>query len=432
MMTDKATDQDIVCLPPIEDGKTREHFIPVRQADLVENLVNSLSENQRQRFIDLSQLLAATFHYEFHRRMEKMKDAYALLDPDRDTRVVAENGSLTPEKSSSQKTSSNQAAARFFADTIELLERANFFRLDRAHIEEAIEAASDWGVNLEVDFNLFERLEVFSRGDVLATRTRRRLRNFRRAEQVEVPVYQRLVVVFQLRADHKLTGCADPNRVYLKLFKNIPKMDLDMLLPGTRVKMTRFDQGKIILPTLSGIALALVKIIKGVALLATATASGMLSFLGILGGTIGYGVKSFLGYLRTKDKYQLNLTRSLYFQNLDNNAGVLFRLLDEAEEQEVREALLAWYLLWQQAPSEGWTEAELDRAAEVYLEQQFAVQVDFEIDDALAKLQRLGLSRCDSQGRLTAIGLAEALVVLDRAWDNLFQYHDEEEQRRAA
>ncbi len=62
----------------------------------------------------------------------------------------------------------------------------------------------------------------------------------------------------------------------------------------------------------------------------------------MLGVTCGYGVRSFYGYLQTKQKYQLNLTESLYYQNLDNNAGVISRLLDEAEEQENREAVLAY------------------------------------------------------------------------------------------
>ena len=431
-MINESADQQVISLATREDRTAREHFIPIRRADLVAKLVDSLPSAQRQPFLDLSQLLAATFHHEFHQRMEQMKESYAVLDPDRDTYLIGSDGRRVPEQTRRPPAATEAAAEKFFSDTIDLLERANFRRLDRAHIEEAIESASDWGVDLEVDFNLFERLEVFARGDVVSQRTRKKMRNFWREEIVDVPLYQRLVVAFQLRADHGLKIAAESNQVYLKLFKNIPKMDLDMLLPGTRVKMTRFDQGKIILPTLSGIAMALVKIIKGVALLATATVSGLISFLGILGGTIGYGVKSFLGYLRTKDKYQLNLTRSLYFQNLDNNAGVLFRLLDEAEEQEVREALLAWFLLWKQAPESGWTDAELDRVAEEFLEQQFAIHVDFEVDDAMAKLQRLGLSRCDESGRITAIGLDEALVVLDRAWDNLFQYHQENGQRRAA
>ena len=41
----------------------------------------------------------------------------------------------------------------------------------------------------------------------------------------------------------------------MKLFKDIPRQDLDMLLPGTRFRMTLLDRGKILLPTLSGLAI---------------------------------------------------------------------------------------------------------------------------------------------------------------------------------
>ena len=94
-----------------------------------------------------------------------------------------------------------------------------------------------------------------------------------------------------------------------------------MLLPGTRVTMTLFDQGRILIPTLSGFGLAF-KLVTKAAATVLAGFSGMFGFLILLAGTIGYGVKAFFGYLNTKDKYQLNLTRSLYFQNLDNNSGV--------------------------------------------------------------------------------------------------------------
>lgn len=384
-----------------------------------------MDESTRNRFLGLAALLSATFHYEFHGKMEQLKNSYALLDPDRETVLVDNGRSSTPA-------SLESASDDFFTETLHVLEQANFTRLDRQHIETAIGAASDWGVHLHVDFELFERLEVYSRGDVVGTRIRKRWRNAYRPEQVQVPMYQRLVVVFQLRACDRLPASANAQRVYLKLFKNIPKMDLDMLLPGTKVKMSRFDQGKILLPTLSGITLALIKIVKGVALLATATAAGMLSFLGILGGTVGYGVKSFLGYIRTKDKYQLSLTRSLYFQNLDNNAGVLFRILDEAEEQELREAILAWFLLWQHAPQQGWTEDELDQAAESFLAQEFSIDVDFEVDDAMQKLDRLGLSQRCSGDRWKAVSLDCALECLDRAWDNLFPYHNDDSNRHVA
>ena len=40
----------------------------------------------------------------------------------------------------------------------------------------------------------------------------------------------------------------------MKVFKSIPKMDLEMLLPGGRVQMGLVDRGRIILPAASGLA----------------------------------------------------------------------------------------------------------------------------------------------------------------------------------
>jgi hypothetical protein len=209
--------------------------------------------------------------------------------------------------------------------------------------------------------------------------------------------------------------------VYIKLFKNIPRQDIDMLLPATRFRLTLLDRGKIILPTLSGIAIAVYKIVQGALLVAFAGLYGMLAVLGLVGGTVGYGVKSFLGYMRTKERYQLSLTRSLYFQNLDNNAGVFYRLLDEAEEQEGLEAILAYALLNRRADDEGWSQQRLDCEAEAYLGELLDFAVDFEVGDALAKLARLGCATQDPAGRWRAVPLSEAVSRLDASWDDYFR-----------
>jgi hypothetical protein len=125
--------------------------------------------------------------------------------------------------------------------------------------------------------------------------------------------------------------------------------------------------------------------------------------------------------LNTKDKYQLSLTRSLYFQNLDNNAGVMFRLLDDAEDQEFREAALAYFLLWKNAGPEGWTVEQLDLAAEEFLMKTCAVQVDFEIADALRKLMAMKLIAPTAGDRWLALSLDHALATLDATWDGIFQ-----------
>ena len=393
----------------------REHFIPIRKTDLVELLCCDpvLTADQQQHFRQLCRLLEATFHFDYHAKLEELKNAYAFFDPDADTQPLA---AASPEQAERQ-------VQELFEEFGALLERANFIRLSREDILDALKGSSDWGINLDVDFDVFDRLEVFARGDVLGRRWRRRLRNFYRLEEVEVPIFQRLVVFFRLR-EHKLIGKhVDTKSVYIKVFKDIPKMDLEMLLPGTRVKLTATDRGKIVLPALSGVAITIYKIVKGAVILAFAGVFySTLAFLGLVGGTIGYGVRSFYGYLQTKQKYQLNLTQSLYYQNLDNNAGALFRLLNDAEEQECREAMLAYFHLWRAAGDRGVTTRELDDRIEQYLERTTGIRVDFEVGDAMDKLRRLQIVEQLPEDRLRAVPIGNALHALDRAWDNFFQY----------
>lgn len=390
-----------------------EHFIPLRKAELIDRLceIPELSPADVDGFRRLCQLLDATLHFEYHSQLEDLKTAYAPFDPDADTQTL-----ISPSEKERQL-----QVDHLFDRFNWLLERANFQRLSRADLESALNAVSDHGLSLEVDFDFFDRLEMYSRGEVMRTALRRNWRKFYRREEVQVPVFQRLVIIFRLREGRRSTRNLDTQDVFIKLFKDIPRMDLEMLLPGTRVKMSLKDRIKIIMPTVSGVAVSAYKAIKGALL---AAAAGIYGILAVLGVTIGYGVRSFHGYLQTKQKYQLNLTESLYYQNLDNNAGVVTRLLDEAEEQENREAVLAYFFLSQYADVRGRTQDDLDRQIEQFLREILGRPIDFEVDDALAKLLRMSLAKQTANGRYFAVPLVEALQALDHAWDNYFTYNN--------
>ncbi len=387
----------------------RQHFIPLRKSELVELLAEeTCAADERQPFRKLCEIVSSTFHFEYHHSLELLKDQYAPFDPDADTLPSASGGD-------------SERVDALFTHLVALFGQANYHRLNQEQIEEALAATNDWGMNLDVDFDLFERLEVFSRGETVLHKTRRRLANYLQPQLFDVPAYQRLAVVFRLKSVEKMNLPPGSPAVFLKLFKNIPKMDLELLLPGTQLRMTLVDRVRIFLPTLTGLSITAAKIVKGAIVLTFAGIYGLLAFLGLVAGTIGYGVKSFFGYQRTKDKYHLNLTRNLYFQNLDNNAGVLYRLIDEVEEQEFRETILAYALLRRHASDHGWNESEIDRQAEAFLKQSRNLQVDFEIKDALQKLLRLGLVSQHEGNRYVAASLEEALTRLDKAWDGFFQ-----------
>ena len=388
-----------------------EHFIPIRKAELIDRLSAKpgMSPDDEGNFRRLCQLLDATLHFEYHAHLEELKTAYAPFDPDADTlRIEKPGDAQRKEKQES-----------LFEQFEWLLERANFTKLSHEDLEKALDSASLHGLQLEIDFKFFERLDIYSRGEVIGEQQRRHWRTLYRLMRVEVPVYQRLVIIFRLREGQRSTRNLETKDVFIKLFKDIPKMDLEMLLPGTRVKMSLVDRIKILAPTVSGIAMTLFKAIKGAMV---AAAAGIYGILALLGVTLGYGAKSFFGYLRTKQKYQLNLTESLYYQNLDNNAGVLCRLLDEAEEQENREAVLAYYFLWRGSERCGKTADELDRTIERFLGETLGRPIDFEVGDAMEKLLRMGLARQAADGRYLPTPIHDALRALDRAWDGYFDY----------
>ena len=233
-----------------------DHFIPIRQAELVDLLAGQpdLKAQDVDLFRRLAQILSATVHHEYQQELEALKTDYASFDPDSDTVPVA-------------VTTAAGRAARLdglFDRLAKLLERANFTYLSRDALEQALSCASQWGLNLTVDFEVFDRLEIYVRGQGIERRQVRSLSTRFRKIESDAETFQRLVVMLKLRPHRLLPKGVDNDDVYLKLFKDIPRMDLEMLLPGTQIKMSLFDRTKIVVPTASGVAMTGGKLIAGI------------------------------------------------------------------------------------------------------------------------------------------------------------------------
>ncbi len=398
----------------------REHFIPVRVADLTDALCTRagpegsarLSPDEVIQFRRFARAASAHVHADFLGQLKRLKDAYAPFDPDSDTRRVRELSD--PERA---------FALRELFDSFEqLLARANYSLLGREELEQVMRGASYWGVDMDVCWDCFDRAGVFVRGKGLGKRTRRPWYRIFRKEEVTLRTFGRVVVLLKQRPHPRLGAEADTDNVFLKLFKDIPQMDVEMLLPGTKVKMPpldRFMLGSSVLSSvgyvgwkLSTLSLAA---ITG-ALFGGAGVVGLLTLYTPLALLVGYGYKTWASFQWQRQTYMLQLTQSLYYQNLDNNAGVLYRVLDEAEEQETLEILLAYFYLWRYAGAAGWTAAELDDYVELDLERALDAAVDFEIEGALGKLVRAGVVVRHGD-RYAARPVAAALEKLDDTWD---------------
>jgi hypothetical protein len=213
----------------------------------------------------------------------------------------------------------------------------------------------------------------------------------------------------------------------------VPKHDVEALFPGVRVRMRQFDRALIGVPAVAG-ALHFLVFKIGTSLGALGLA--LLVFLGLrkeepelraraLGAFTGLVVllmflfRQWMRFLGRKNLLHRQLAEHLHSCTLDLGIGVVLHLLDEAEEEEFAEALLAYvFLVKAKAPL---PPEALDAQVEEWLARRASLTVDFEQDDATAKLERLGLIERGKDGALSAVTPLHGLERLEARWKDLLR-----------
>lgn len=401
-----------------------EHFIPARRSELVERLLTHPGLVERkERVARLFAGLGDLFHVEFHRRAERLKELYAPVDPNADTVALA------PAAGSHQQL---KAIQRDFGEELKsLLERANFRQVTKEDLDLALRAESVFRVKLHTELGDFAELTLFSRGLRHRQETIRTWFGLRR-RQLDVDFFERVVLYVRFQQAVHFTPKRlaklpfKPGSTVLKLFENIPVADLEMTFPNSEVRMKPIDQLVLGVPAVLGgfgiltqLSAALLFVfgfalsVVGLSDRPADVSQGQLVALGAAIFTVAIFASRQLGRFRFKKMQFLQaLANSLYFRNLDNNAGVIHRLVDSAEEEEVKEVILGWAFLDMGGPA---TAGELDARVEAWFKDDLRLPIDFEVDDALAKLERLGLVIREGD-RWHVQPIDEALEILEYRW----------------
>lgn len=401
----------------------RENYIPLKPQELIQRLENWISCNggcdgqsdcaqQQANFREKSLQIREWAHQHYREQRETILASYDRYDPDTDGKLVP-----NPDFEVANPASDHETYRTLLESISASLQKANYRRLKPLEIQEALTAASHWGVKLRIRFTSFRHLEVYARGDVIARRMRRDWRHCYRRREFEVPIYQRLVVVFRTKDLQNLPDLIDPNCIHLRMFKNIPKADVDMMLPGSQIRLNWTDTGRIGIPTIWGLVTLASKLVKSFWLIAILSAFKILSsfvlIAAIVVASLVYGVKTILSYSTTKKRYQLSVARNLYYQNLDNNLGALLRIVEEAEQQEVCEAIVAYFVL--QNCNRALDSRELDARAEALLRSITRLDIDFDVNDALRDLFSIGIAQPTDEGWCAAVfGKNERLLEQER------------------
>ncbi len=406
-----------------------DRFIPFRKKDIIGMCADVLpADTNKEEFVSFCALLVNRIHYEYHQQLESLKDNYAAFDPQRDTRTMF-------NVSDAQQAQSKNRFAKEFAA---LLDAANFEKVTDQDLQHALSEESLFKVRLEVTFDDFEEVVFYRRGESQKTETIRSLWGLRK-KLVNFTNYDRVAIYITFKDEayfskkRKAPLGFTPGSTIIKLFQNVPKADLEMLFPNSEVRMRPID--KVVIggsAAIGGVVVLVTKLGASIVLLASllafwfgwhdqeveVTKKHLITF-GIGMAVFGSFVfKEWTKFKNRKIRFMKALSDNLYFKNLDNNAGVFHTLVDAAEEEDCKEALLAYTFLLNSG-EQGATEVQLDRDIEQWFAQQYDCNLDFDVTDALRKLLNMDLVTF-SEARYTAKPLDEGMRILDEHWDNLY------------
>jgi hypothetical protein len=414
-------------------GSTRsDRFIPFTKSAVIEMCIKDaqLTEAEVKGFKDFCQILGALLHFEFHARLEKLKTCYGPFNPDADTRRVF-------NYSESQK---SKLQKKLVSEMTAVLNAANFEKITAEDLQQALGEESLFQIRLEVDFDDFEDVIFFRRGKTIKEETLVKFfglskKTFKFTNYERVAIYIKFKEKSYFNSQKRKTLFFEPGSTIIKLFHNVPKADLEMLFPNSKVRMKTIDKIIIGVPAaVSGVIVLVTKLGASLLLVGSVISFWLglkdqevqikqqhLIALGAGLGTLGgFLFRQINKYKNRKIKFMKALSDSLYFKNLDNNAGVFYHLIDAAEEEEFKEAVLAFYFLL--TAKEPLTKKELDHRIENWLAEKWDCHIDFEIGDAVNKLERLKLIAVDAD-HLRSVPLSEAKEQLDSIWDNFFTYN---------
>jgi len=403
-----------------------ERFIPISLSRLISDLLTAelLPTEQHKAFKQFCSTYTSLFHAQSHAHLQNLKQLYLPFNPDRDTLINAQ------ENSGTQLT---HLKDKLYA----MLEDANYERISEDDLNEALNKISPYGVQVSVDFEDFAEVSLFYRGSAIQQKLYRNWKKLSfKKHPIDILIYRRLFVLLQpknrlqwiehfinnkkmsvqkaeKKADEELKvfGISNDNDVvYLKLFKDIPREDLEMQFPNTRIQIRLFDKIKLAVTGGGGTAGGIMATIGKL----SATVDPISALIAV-GGLLGLLWRQIAKIFSQRAKYSATLTKNLYFYSLDNNMGALTYLADTAEAEECKEAILAYFFLLIDGET---SRANLDQRIESYIQEKYAIPMDFEIDDGLDKLQKSSLlSRSDQL--ISAIPLAEANSRLRQQWDQV-------------
>lgn len=222
---------------------------------------------------------------------------------------------------------------------------------------------------------------------------------------IQEPTFDRVIVVYRKAG----TKTKTERGIYVKHFKNIPMADMEIVLPEKKnPSLTPMDWVKFLVSAVLGLV-ALVGSLE-------MPKADFWVIFAVISGLIGYCAKIYLTFQANMAAYQNLITQSMYDKQLDSGRGTLLHLCDDVIQQEVKEVIISFFILMEQGKA---TLNDLDIQCEELINEEFGGNCDFDVEDAVQKLERMGVVGRDSVGRYYCVGLRRANEIIGTTTEEL-------------
>lgn len=439
--------------------ENREAFIPYTRSDIIKLCLQDgqLNASEAAKFADFCQILTAYYHFRFHKTLEIIKDNYIAFNPNADIQPIT-----PPTFEQYDEMELNVVNAFNY-----IVKKANYIALPESVIKQALTTKSLIDLQTQVNFADFDRFLCFYRGDSYKKIVVKKL-FFWQQEKI-IDILERIVLLIKFKEPayfrSQKVNLQDlkfiPGKMYVYFYKNIPKLDIDLLFPNVKTSMTWKDRLLFGVPAFGAAIPLILRALPNLFLLIAAIliAINVPFFVNLLNVDLqkvrnimpvlvatlsltitlgGFAFKQYNNYKSKKIKFQKNVTDTLFFQNLANNASVFQMLIELAEEEECKEIILTYYhLLTSPTPL---TPQQLDSRIEAWMENKLGTKINFDIQGPLKNLENIRgqiiqsseitdseseipLLTYNQQGACQVLSLDDAKMVIDYVWDNAFRYN---------
>ncbi|XP_056687235.1 uncharacterized protein [Spinacia oleracea] len=198
--------------------------------------------------------------------------------------------------------------------------------------------------------------------------------------------------------DLRLHSTKDGRAIYVKHFKHIPMADMEIVLPEKKSPgLTPSDWVKLLVSAAIGLVTVITQLCQ--------TKANIKVLATVCSAVVAYCAKIYFTFQANLKDYQSLIVQSMYDKQLDSGRGTLLHLCDDVIQQEVKEVIVAFFVLIKYGKL---SRQDLDQKCEELLSDQFNEKCNFDIDDAIHKLEKLSLVYKDEMEQYSSVDVGKA------------------------